>query len=80
MASSMSAGWTCQECRKTQHGAKQRTQTGRTICGPCQRTHEARVFGMLSGGGLSEQMQNATAASGARAWIRRALGKTEDQR
>ncbi|MEO6019433.1 MAG: hypothetical protein ABIP45_04180 [Knoellia sp.] len=77
MVSSMSAGWTCQECHKPQRGARHRTQTGRTICGPCQRTHEARVFGMMAGGSLADQMEAATAATGARAWIRRAMGKKD---
>jgi len=77
MASSMSTAWTCQECRKPQRGAKRSTMTGRTICGPCERTQDARVFGMLSGGTVPEQMQNATAVQGARNWIRKALGKKD---
>lgn len=74
MVSSMSAAWTCQECRKPQRGAKHRTTTGRTICGGCERELDARVFGMLSGDTLGEQMGAATAFKGSRSWIRNALG------
>lgn len=77
MASSMSSAWNCQECKKPQRGAKHRTTTGRIICGPCERNQDARVFGMLSGGTVSDQMESATAFAGARSWFRRATGQKD---
>lgn len=77
MTSSMSTAWTCQECKKPQRGAKHRTTTGRTVCGSCQRTQDARVYGMLAGDSVGEQMEAATAFRGARSWFRRATGKKD---
>lgn len=77
MASSLSAAWTCEQCRKPQRGSKHRTMTGRTICGRCERGQVAAATGMLTTDSTPEAMQQATAIGGFREWLRRARGKKD---
>lgn len=77
MPSSLSAAWTCQECRKPRRGARHPTMTGRVICGPCQRGLDAAVLGMSSGDRLSTQMESAVGIHGLRELLRRKLGRKD---
>lgn len=75
MSNSLSAAWTCQQCKKPQRGAKHRTSTGRTVCGACERTQTAAALGMMTTSGTTDAIQQGVAIGGAREWLRRAFGK-----
>ncbi|KGN30914.1 hypothetical protein N802_05820 [Knoellia sinensis KCTC 19936] len=77
MASSLSASWTCQECKKRRRGAKHTTMTGRTICGSCQRGLDAVALGVMTGADTGSAMGNAVGIHGIREMLRRRLGKKD---
>lgn len=77
MASSLSATWTCPECKKARQGTKHQTMTGRTVCGPCQRGFEAAALGMMTGDDLGSQVGNAVTIHGIRQGLRRLTGKKD---
>ena len=77
MAGSLSASWTCQECKRRRQGAKHRTATGRVICGPCQRGLDAAALGVMTSDSVPGAVGTAVGISGIRDLLRRWLGRKD---